>query len=97
MNFKTKADYKQALGIVRKVIAAWDPYCLLETGAPEDEFDHEVALVTAQIPQMKSESDAIQAISRVFSSNFERELFKPEQCKDVGARLFCRLKEARFV
>ena len=31
-----RADYEKALVIVGSVERAWDPYCLLEGGAPTD-------------------------------------------------------------
>ena len=64
----TRKNYDYAIEVVKKVIHAWDPYCLLKTGSPEDEFDGETASVVRQIPRIKSEYDA--AIKLVGSWRF---------------------------
>jgi hypothetical protein len=90
----TKSDYKRAFDLVREVIHAWDPYSLVGMGAPSDEWDHEIASLVAQIPSIRSENDATNAISRVFSSAFQPEGFEPEKCTEVGRRLFAVLAQA---
>lgn len=92
-----KAEYRELLAIVARVVADWDPYALLENGAPSDEFAHEVALVAAQVPGVKSASDAVRVISEVFSSAFESKSFGANTCDVVGERLFAELKESGFV
>jgi len=87
----TKADYKLALQVVGEVIREWDPYSLLASGCPPDEFDSEIASVVAQIPRIKSENDAVCALSRVFASAFEKERFAPTDCAATGAKLFAAL------
>lgn len=67
---RSKSDYKRAVRVVREVVHAWDPYRLIAGGAPDDEFDHEIASVVAQIPRIRSARDASHALSRVFSSSF---------------------------
>jgi hypothetical protein len=89
----TKRDYKRAFDTVRAVIHEWDPYGLLKTGAPEDEFDSEIASIARQIPQIQSSGDATHVVSRVFSSSFEARLFKPESCTEVGEKLYRALAE----
>ena len=85
--------YQELIALVAAVIRNWDPYSLLAGGAPKDEFDAEIASVTAQIPGIKSATDAANAISRVFSSNFEAERFSPEVCRAVGETLYLKLKD----
>ena len=87
---KTKEDYKRAQRIVKKLIDSWDPYFLLEGGAPDDEFSEE-------IDQIKSEDDAIQAISMVMSSAFDAGEFTPEKCTEIGKRLFACCKEENLI
>jgi hypothetical protein len=94
---KTKKDYKHAQFVVRKVIGAWDPYALLEGGAPDDEFAPEIDEIVRQLPKIKSEDEAIQAISMVMSSAFEKEKFTPEKCTAVGKELFARCKEEGLI
>jgi hypothetical protein len=45
-----KAAYKRALDVVGAVVRDWDPYGLIDGGAPADEFDSEIAAVITQIP-----------------------------------------------
>ena len=92
-----KASYKQALQVVGSVVREWDPYSLIAGGAPEDEFDSEIAGVVAQIPRIKTEKEAILALSRVFSSAFEAEHFTPGKCTEVGKKLFAALSANGFV
>ena len=87
----TKADYKLALQVVGEVVREWDPYALLAGGCPADEFDSEIASVVTQIPRIKSEKDATLALSRVFSSAFERDRFTPDECAGAGSKLFAAL------
>jgi hypothetical protein len=83
---KDRRDYEQALAIVRSAIGAWDPYRLLELGAPPDEFDDEIAKVVARIPKLRGENDLAATISEVFSSAFGPETFAVADCA-VPARL----------
>jgi Domain of unknown function (DUF1871) len=93
---RTREDYDRAVSIVRTVIAAWDPYALIGGGAPEDEFDREVAIVVTQIPRIASGRDAAMAVSRVFSGSLG-EMFTPEDCEEVGRRLFAALSSQGLV
>jgi hypothetical protein len=85
---RTRADYERAIEAVREVIHRWDPYGLLGSGCPPDEFDREIAAVVAQVPRIRSRADATQALSRAFSSAFDPERFRPEDCAAGGAELF---------
>jgi hypothetical protein len=90
---KTKPDYKVKFQVIRLIINKWDPYGLLKSGAPQDELDREVASIAGQIPRIQSAKDAAYAVSRVFSSSFEPHLFKPNDCMNVGAKLYQALLE----
>lgn len=92
-----KAAYKRALQVVGSVVREWDPYSLIAGGAPADEFDSEIAGVVAQIPRIKTEKEAVLALSRVFSSAFEAEQFTPEKCVEAGKKLFAALSANEFV
>jgi hypothetical protein len=89
---KTKRHYEEAFDIVRGVVHEWDPYGLIQGGAPADEFDGEIASIVSQIPHIQSCNDASHVLSRVFSASFEPELFKPEQCRQVGENLYRALE-----
>jgi Domain of unknown function (DUF1871) len=91
----TREDYDRARDVVRAVIHEWDPYSLIDgCGCPKDEWDGEIARVVAEIPRIASESDATNAISRVFSAAFQPEGFSPSDCTNVGRKLFGALKES---
>jgi hypothetical protein len=92
-----RAKYRELTALVSGVISEWDPYSLIGGGAPRGEFDAEVALVAVQVSRITSAQDASEVISAVFSSAFESPLFKVEACRDVGERLFVRLKANGFV
>ncbi len=97
MAMGNRADFDRAFDVVRHVIHEWDPYSLLNTGAPKDEWDGEIASVLTQISRIKSEKDAIHAISRVFSSAFQPEGFGPSECVEVGRKLFKALDDANLL
>jgi hypothetical protein len=84
---KLKKDYKNLFLIVKAVIHRWDPYSLLAMGAPEDEFDSEIASVVSQLNRIHSAKDAAQVLSRVFTSSFGQG-FKPESCLEIGELLY---------
>jgi len=94
---KYKEKYKQIFSLVQVVINRWDPYGLLEGGAPEDEFESEIASVVAKIKTIKTENDAARALSEVFSEAFEPHFFTADACTDVGRELFHELKKAKFI
>ena len=71
--------------------------CLLDLGAPDDEFDSEIAAVVAQIPSIRSENDAVDAVSEVFSSAFDPELFGTENCRSVGSELYRTLADKNLL
>ena len=92
-----KAAYKRALQVVGSVVREWDPYSLIAGGAPVDEFDSEIAGVVAQIPRIKTEEEAVLALSRVFTSAFEADDFTPEKCTEAGKKLFAALSASGLV
>jgi Domain of unknown function (DUF1871) len=91
---RIRADYDRAFAVVRDVIHEWDPYALIGGGAPPDEWDGEIASLVAQIPRIKSQNDAADAVSRVFSSAFQPEGFSPADCAEVGRRLYSSLADS---
>jgi hypothetical protein len=93
----TQAVYQRALDIVGSVVREWNPYGLIRGCAPFDEFDAEIAAIVAQIPRIKTEKEAALALSRVFSSAFEAQRFRPEQCVEIGKKLFAALTSSRLV
>jgi hypothetical protein len=88
-----RREREKIFDAVRSVINEWDPYDLLASGAPDDEFGMEISAVILQLERIRSPLDASYAISRVFSSSFEPELFQVEHCQSVGKRLYLVLVE----
>jgi len=91
---KSRDDYDAALHIVGAVVRSWDPYSLISSGAPSDEFDSEISKVATLVPGISSPSAAAAALSTVFSAVFEPELFSPAQCSVPGQELFAKLAAA---
>ena len=97
MSLSSRKDYDKAITVVASVIHRWDPYCLLDGGAPKDEFDGEIQSLVAQIPRIVSINDAANAVSRVFSSAFDPETFSVDKCLDVGNDLHAALVAAQII
>jgi uncharacterized protein DUF1871 len=93
----TREDYEKALAVIGDVIRSWDPYSLIEGGAPRNEFDSEVAQLVTYVPKLRSSKDAAEAVSTVFSNAFDPEKFSVVQCAPVGQRLFQRLSKEGLV
>jgi hypothetical protein len=91
---KTSADYDTAFKVVSSVIDAWDPYSLLEGGAPPDEFHSEIKSLIAWLRHIRAPEDAAKEISSIFSAAFEPQYFTVTACTEVGTQLYDRLKEA---
>jgi hypothetical protein len=94
---RTRADYDRAWALVREVIHAWDPYDLIGQGAPDDEWDAQIASIVAQVPHMRSPDDATQAIHRVFRLWLSPEAPTLLECSPPGRRLFQALVDADLV
>jgi hypothetical protein len=94
---KTRADYDSAIRVVGAVINAWDPYSLLASEAPRDEFDMEVARLVTRIPHIRSAADASREVAAVFSHYFSPEDFSVDSCSEVGARLFDEVQKAQLL
>jgi len=83
--------------VVRKVIHAWDPYRLLEIGAPDDEWDREILQIVERVNQITSPAAAARVISEVFTEAFHPEGFGQVDCAEVGRKLFSALKDAGLI
>ena len=94
---KSNNKYKKILGVISTTINQWDPYDLIASGAPKDEFESEVEKIATYFPRIHSSSDAVFAISEVFSKSFEPKDFLPEKCTEIGNDLYNRFIEAGLV
>ncbi|SDR20667.1 hypothetical protein SAMN05428982_3616 [Pseudoxanthomonas sp. CF385] len=94
---KDRRDYEKAIEIVGSVIRAWDPYCLIAEGAPIDEFDGQIAKITARVPGFHSSEDAAQAISDIFSRSFGPDTFSAADCLGPAQQIFTELGRAELL
>jgi hypothetical protein len=83
--------------IVSELVRQWDPYSLLASGCPNDEFDPEVSSIVSNISSIHTEQDATRIISEVFSSAFEPEHFTEDICKPYGRDLFAILDQKKLI
>jgi len=92
-----KEIYKNLIEMIRSVINKWDPYGLIASGAPKDEFDIEIMDIAVKVQAIHTEKDAILVISEVFSKWFNPKDFTLQYCDRVGKELFMKLKEEKFI
>jgi hypothetical protein len=94
---KTKADYERAFAVVTRVVHEWDPYGLIEVGAPSDEFDPEVRDIIPRLAEIRSPLDASELLSEVFGRWFGPEDFPLSSCMEAGQALYLSLRKEEFV
>ena len=92
-----RSQWKRIEPIVRKVIHDWDPYRLLEIGAPGDEWDSEILQIVGRVNRIASPVDAAKVISEVFTEAFQPEGFGQDDCAEVGSKLFGAFKDAGLI
>jgi hypothetical protein len=83
----------EVFGAVRQAIDEWDPYGLLDMGAPKDEYFAMIADIASQVGCIDSPEDAARVTSEVFSRWFEPKGFEPANCAEVGQRMYDALTE----
>jgi hypothetical protein len=91
------AQWERIESVVRKVIHGWDPYQLLQSGAPEDEWDGEILQIVGRVNRIHSTDDATAVVSEVFTAAFQAEGFAQADCREVGAKLFNALKDTGLI
>jgi hypothetical protein len=73
---------------LNSLVMNWDPYGLSRSGEIDDEFSNEVARLLAALPHTESESDAIDAVQKIFAESFSEHDFPRRSCEDVGRQVF---------
>jgi hypothetical protein len=91
---RNRIDYDRAVAVVRSVINTWDPYRVVSSGGPLDEWESEVASLVTEIPRISSAQDAAQAVARTFSRALGANGFSAQDCEAVGTKLFEELVNA---
>lgn len=61
---------KTKFAVVKAELASIDPYCLLASGAPEDEFDGEALSISGRITSTSGAQDVAEAIAAVLNDAF---------------------------
>lgn len=67
---KTKQDYATGYEIIKRVINRTDPYGLIGSGSPTDEFDPEITKILAQSRTWQSPDDIAATIASVLEEYF---------------------------
>ena len=94
---KDRREYEKALEIIGGVIRAWDPYSLIALGAPANEFDDQIAKITAGAVAFRSPSDVARAISAVFSASLGPDSFSVADCSEPAQQIFTALGRANLL
>ncbi len=73
--------------IVKRAIDKMDPYCLIEGGAPRDEFNHESRDISSRINEDMSAEDIAIIISDVLTKAFS-DTFTMENCLPEAEEIY---------
>lgn len=94
-----KHDYQETVHIVTLALNEWDPYELIEAGAPENEFIDEATRIAAKIKKIETltETELAHVISDDFSRSFGSDVFSVEACLPVASRILGDLKVQRLL
>ena len=87
MSKELNLKYKKMSSGLKQIINSWDPYKLIEEGAPDDEFEAEISKVLVGLPKCTTSGEAAKLVSDVFSESFEKKHFSVEDCRSVGDKI----------
>ncbi len=87
----------QRFAVIARVVNKWDPYGLLASGAPPDEFHPEIRAIAWEIANVHSADAAVALVAKVYSAYFTPTDFPVERCRAVGLELFAELQAAGLV
>src|SRR5688572_7024510 len=91
---KSREDYDRAVVLTRTLVREWDPGGMLRKGAPDDEWDDEIARLVARIPRVAGADDAGRHIAEVFTAAFGRGVLNADASADFGRRWHAALGES---
>ena len=77
---------------LKVLINAWDPYGLIDEGAPTDEFESEITKILAGLSKCKSSDDATKLIADIFRQSFESDKFSDDSCQQIGHKVYAWYK-----
>jgi len=87
-----KRSYREIIEVITTVINEWDPYDLISSGAPDNEFAPEVEKIVAKIHKIRTPGALAEVISGAFSKGFDSDSFSVEDCMQVSSRIFVELQ-----
>lgn len=87
-----KQEYQEIRETVTLALNEWDPYDLIQGGAPENEFIEEATEIAAKIEVTKTPTELAEVISEVFSANFESNLFPVEACLPIASKILYEIQ-----
>jgi len=90
-NKEMKEKYKQVFSLVKEAIDEWDPYGLIEGGAPDGEFNNEVEQIVPFVIKSNNADELAKNTKRIFDTMFEP-VFKIEDCKKVAKKIIKRVR-----
>jgi hypothetical protein len=92
---QTQTDKREAIEKYRAlydglnaIVCQLDLYGLSRHGEINDEFSDEVTRLLAALQHIKSESEVVDAVQRVFAASFSEHDFSRGACEQVGRRVF---------
>jgi hypothetical protein len=91
---KTRKEYDDAFRVVRAAVASWNPLGTLDGGAPEDEWDLEIARLLPRIQRAITSADVAREIAVAFGESIGGVPIAPKEINDVATAIFLRLKTA---
>ena len=85
-NREEKEKYLRQKILVRAVINEWDPMMLLALGAPEDEYDMEIADILAAIQKTRKVEVLASNIATILNESFDNR-FCSNECLHIASKL----------
>jgi hypothetical protein len=92
-----KHAHQEIVHIVLHALNEWDPYELIDAGAPENEFTEEATRIAAKIKKTETPTELAHVISDVFSRSFGSDVFSIEECLPVASRILLDLEVRRLL
>jgi len=89
-----KKTQEQVETIVKQVFAQSDPYCLIESGAPVDEWVDEIHRIALMVAHAQTPAECTKAVYEVLSDSLGKDNFTMAECQEMGEDLFKKLLSA---
>lgn len=83
---------KWVFSVITDEVKRWDPFGLVAGGAPDDEFNIEVARIQKGLPLIESPEGLAETIQTVFLKSFNNK-FPLDDCMQVADKIWNRINE----